>query len=102
MIPSAPLADLVTVAALLVAVVALVTTRSWRAAVRVLLDLLTAAGLIRLSATPSWTALATAAGIVALRQLLSAVLVGTRPVDRARVDRTRAHLRVRSPYDQAR
>jgi hypothetical protein len=38
----------------------------------VLLDLLTAAGLLRLSATPSWSALAVTAVVVVLRRLTTA------------------------------
>ena len=90
MISRESLVTAVTAVALLVAVVALVATRSWRTAVRLLLDLLTAAGLLRLSSGQSWTALATAAGIVVLRQALSAALIGTGGADpgaRRRVDR---------------
>jgi hypothetical protein len=70
------LASVLTAVALLAAVVALTVARSWRAAVRVFLDLLTAAGLIRLSADQGWTDLVTAAAIVALRRVLSAALFG--------------------------
>ena len=90
------LATGVTGVALLVAVVTLVVTRSWRTAVRVLLDLLTAAGLLRLSSGQSWTALATAAGIVVLRQALSAALIGTDVADRGRQRRIDRRPRVRS------
>ncbi|MBY8874727.1 hypothetical protein K7640_23135 [Micromonospora sp. PLK6-60] len=65
---------LVTTLALVCAVVALVTSRSWRAALRVLLDLLTAAGLLRLTVDQGWTELAGAALIIMVRRLLWAVL----------------------------
>jgi hypothetical protein len=50
----------------------LLHTRSLRQALPVLLDLLTAAGLLRLAATPTWTSLALTAIVVALRRLVSA------------------------------
>jgi hypothetical protein len=56
------------------AVVVLLATWSWRTALRILLDLLTAAGLLGLSGAPGWGALAGAAAVVALRRLLWAVL----------------------------
>ncbi|AVT31327.1 MULTISPECIES: hypothetical protein [unclassified Plantactinospora] len=78
------LGTLLTALALLAAVVTLLTTRSWRTALRVLLDLLVAAGLIRLATLESWTDLAGAAIVIALRQLVSAALLGSgRPGDGA-------------------
>ncbi|MGI5211671.1 hypothetical protein [Plantactinospora sp. CA-290183] len=71
-----PLVTALTALALGTAAVALLSTRSWRAALRVLLDLLTAAGLLRLAAAQTWTDLAAAAIVVALRQLVSTVLLG--------------------------
>jgi hypothetical protein len=65
---------LVTGAALLAAAVVLATTRQVRQALPVLLDLLTAAGLLRLAGTPSWTALLVTATIIALRHLLAGAL----------------------------
>ncbi len=66
-------------AALLVATAALVAagmtfgrTRSLRQALPVLLDLLTAAGLLRLAAAPSWTVLTVTALIVGLRRVITA------------------------------
>ncbi|MBF9133784.1 hypothetical protein I0C86_33340, partial [Plantactinospora sp. S1510] len=53
-----PLGTLLTALALGSAAMTLLTTGSWRAAIRLLLDLLTAAGLIRLAAAQSWTDLA--------------------------------------------
>ncbi len=52
----------------------LVRTRELRRALPVLLDLLTAAGLIRLAGQPSWPVLATTAIVIALRRLLTAGL----------------------------
>ncbi|MBE1485453.1 hypothetical protein [Plantactinospora soyae] len=73
-----PLGTLVTALALGSAAVVLLTTGSWRVAIRVLLDLLTAAGLIRLAAAQGWIDLASAAVIVLLRQVVSAVLLRPR------------------------
>ena len=56
----------VTAGALLSAVVVLLSTRRPAAALPVLLDLLSAAGLLRLAAEPSWQRIASAAAIVAL------------------------------------
>ncbi|MFJ6194513.1 hypothetical protein [Micromonospora sp. NPDC092111] len=67
---AATLAALVAALALAAGAAVLLTARSWRTALRVLLDLLVAAGLLRLVAGPGWTALATEAAIIALRQLL--------------------------------
>lgn len=80
-----PLGDALTTVALATATVTLLITGSWRTALRVLLDLLTAAGLIRLAAVQGWTDLAGAAVIIALRQLVSAALLGAgrRPSNRA-------------------
>ncbi|SET10006.1 DUF1622 domain-containing protein [Geodermatophilus poikilotrophus] len=64
------LALLVTAAALLAGLVGLVATRRPAAALPVFLDLLVAAGLLRLVGEPSWQALATAASIVVLRRLI--------------------------------
>jgi hypothetical protein len=66
----AALALLVTAAALVAGLVALVATRRPAAALPVFLDLLVAAGLLRLVGQPSWQALATAAAILVLRRLL--------------------------------
>ncbi|MEU4569256.1 hypothetical protein [Micromonospora sp. NPDC023956] len=64
-------------AASVCAVTVLLTSGSWRTALRVLLDLLTAAGLLRLSGAPGWGALAGAAAVVALRRLLWVALVAS-------------------------
>lgn len=71
---------LVTGAALTVAAV-VPTTRRPAIALPVLLEFLTAAGLIRLAAQPTWTRLFVAAGVVALRRL---VVVGLEPAGRGR------------------
>ncbi|MFG3707274.1 hypothetical protein ACGF7U_21465 [Micromonospora sp. NPDC047670] len=55
----------------------LVCTGSWRCALRVLLDLLTAAGLLRLAGDQGWAELAAAAAIILLRRLLWAALAAT-------------------------
>ncbi|WP_422756193.1 hypothetical protein [Micromonospora sp. WMMD708] len=73
------LATGVSALALGVGAVALLTTRSWRTALRVLLDLLVAAGLLRLAGGRSWSALATAAAVVLLRHLLGAGLTAPPP-----------------------
>nr|MDT0657748.1 hypothetical protein [Micromonospora sp. DSM 115978] len=72
-------AGVITGLALLVAAVTLVVAASWRTAVRVLLELLTAAGLLRLSGGPGWSAIAAAAAIIALRRLLAASLFAPPP-----------------------
>ncbi|MET8042789.1 hypothetical protein ABZU25_18255 [Micromonospora sp. NPDC005215] len=69
----------VTALALVAGVVTALSTGALRAAVRVLLDLLTAAGLLRLAGDPGWNGLAGAVAIIALRQLLGAALGTARP-----------------------
>ena len=64
------LALLVTAAALAAGLVALIATRRPAAALPVFLDLLVAAGLLRLVGEPSWQALASAAAILVLRRLI--------------------------------
>ncbi|MGC4880724.1 hypothetical protein ACLQ26_31165 [Micromonospora sp. DT43] len=76
------LVEVVTALALVAGVVTALCTGALRVAVRVLLDLLTAAGLLRLAGDPQWGGLATAAAIVALRQLLAAALSFTPPWSR--------------------
>jgi hypothetical protein len=66
----AMLALLGTVAALVAGLVALVATRSPAAALPVFLDLLVAAGLLRLVGEPGWPALGTAATILVLRRVI--------------------------------
>jgi hypothetical protein len=57
-------------AALVAGALVLVRTRRPAAALPVLLDLLLAAGLLRLAGDPDWRAIATAAAIVFLRRLI--------------------------------
>ena len=59
-----------TAAALAVGALVLVRTRRPAAALPVLLDLLLAAGLLRLAGDPDWRTIATAAAIVLLRRLI--------------------------------
>lgn len=59
---------------LLSAALALAATRDVLLGLRVLVDLLVAAGLLRLSGDPGLGTLATAAGVVAVRRLLSSQL----------------------------
>ncbi|SCG44653.1 hypothetical protein [Micromonospora halophytica] len=73
------LATTVTALALCCGAVVLVTARSWRTALRVLLDLLVAAGLLRLTVGQGWSALASAGAVILLRQLLWAGLAGPTP-----------------------
>ena len=70
----ATLALLVTAAALVAGLVALVATRRPAAALPVFLDLLVAAGLLRLVGQPGWQALATAAIVILLRRLIGSGL----------------------------
>ncbi|MEV4662910.1 hypothetical protein AB0J85_13260 [Micromonospora echinofusca] len=72
----------VTAAAALAGLAVLVGTGSWRSAMRVLLDLLTAAGLLRLASGQDWPDLAAAAAIVLLRRLLWAALTAGAPPGR--------------------
>ena len=65
----AALVPVVVAAALLVAGLVLLATRQVAVALPVLLDLLLVAGLLRLSATGSWQAIASAAAIVVVRKL---------------------------------
>jgi hypothetical protein len=71
----------VVAAAILAAAVVLVRTRSVRQGLPVLLDLLTASGLLRLSGAPSWDALAVTAVVIVLRRLTTA---GIRTASQAR------------------
>ncbi len=60
----------VTAAGLVAAAVALRATRRPGFALKVLLDFLLAAGLLRLTGQPGWAALGTAAAVVAVRRLV--------------------------------
>jgi hypothetical protein len=61
-------------AAILAGALVLVCTRSLRQALPVLLDLLTAAGLLHLAETRTWAALAVTAIVIALRRLVTSGL----------------------------
>lgn len=65
-------------AALISALVVLCTAHSWRTALRVLLDLLTAAGLLRLAGRQGWADLVAVAAIVLVRNALWAALAAGR------------------------
>ncbi|WP_116452280.1 hypothetical protein [Blastococcus litoris] len=71
---TAVLASVIAAAALVAGVVALVATRRPALALGVFLDLLLAAGLLRLIGDPGWSAILTTAAIVALRRLIGAGL----------------------------
>ncbi len=58
-------------AAVVVGAVALAATRDLRAALPLMLDLLLAAGLLRLAASSTWTAIVTAAGLVLIRKVVT-------------------------------
>ncbi|MFC4695077.1 MULTISPECIES: DUF1622 domain-containing protein [Geodermatophilus] len=80
--------------ALVAGVVALASTRRPRLALAVFLDLLLAAGLLRLATEPTWSSVGTAAAVVALRRVIGAGLrAGGRalspPPSRTTPDRTR-------------
>ena len=64
-------ATLVTAAAVVVATVVWLRTRSWAPAVPVLLELLLAAGVLRLAATDDWRTIAGAASIAVIRTTIS-------------------------------
>ncbi|MGC4846728.1 hypothetical protein ACLQ3F_05785 [Micromonospora sp. DT15] len=73
------LATAVTALALVAGVLTTLTTGALRSGVRVLLDLLVGAGLLRLAGEPGWNGLAGAVAIIALRQLLGAALGSSPP-----------------------
>ncbi len=62
---------LVTAAGLLSATLVLARTRDLHVSIKVLLDFLLAAGLLRLTHEPTWRQITVAASIVAVRRLLS-------------------------------
>ncbi|GGR48328.1 hypothetical protein GCM10010497_59740 [Streptomyces cinereoruber] len=62
---------LLTVCGLLGAAAAYRLSHTFRSALAVLLDFLTAAGLIQLAGDPSWNSILQAAAVIALRKLLS-------------------------------
>ena len=62
---------LVTTFGLLSAAAVLIAARNGRLALRVLLEFLTAAGLLRLGSDPGWPEISAAAAVVAVRRLLA-------------------------------
>jgi len=82
------LALAITAVGVVAAAVALASSGSWRAAIGVLAELLTAAGLVRLSAEPSWNRLAAAALILVVRRLILSTLLRA-PSSRTQSSRAR-------------
>ena len=78
--------QVLTAGAVVVAALVWVRTRSWSPAVPVLLELLLAAGLLRLSADGDWRAVATAAVVVVIRTVVRRSLAGSRPGRRRAVE----------------
>lgn len=68
--PSSAAAILIAAAGLLLGALALLSARRLRPALGILLDLLLAAGLLRLAFLDTWTAIAGAATLVAVRKLV--------------------------------
>jgi len=79
----AVLLPLLVAAALALFALTLLSTRRITTALPVLLDLLLAAGLLRLSATGTWQAIASAAAIVVIRKLAT---TGISAAQRARAE----------------
>ncbi|CAL9590323.1 hypothetical protein [Streptomyces sp. enrichment culture] len=71
-------AVLLTGAGLVSAAAAYRITREARRALGVLLDFLTAAGLVRLAGDPAWDGILTAAAVIALRRLIGSGLALSR------------------------
>lgn len=84
-------------AALIAAGVVLVVTRRPAAALPVLLEFLTAAGLVRLAAEPTWSRLLGAAAVVAVRRLLVGSL-GAGAASGRRPGRRPPHTGLRDPH----
>jgi hypothetical protein len=82
------LALAITAVGVVAAAVALASSGSWRAAIGVLAELLTAAGLVRLSAEPSWNRLAAAALILVVWRLILSTLLRA-PSSRTQSSRAR-------------
>jgi hypothetical protein len=74
----AALVPLVVAAGLVLSALTLLATRRVTTSLPILLDLLLAAGLLRLSATASWQAIGSAAAIVVLRKLATLGIAGAR------------------------
>ena len=76
------LAGLLVAAAMLLGAAVLASSRSVRAALGVFLDLLLAAGLLRLAVASTWDAIAAAAAIVVIRKLAVSSLTRSLPLPR--------------------
>ncbi len=74
----AGIATVIASAAVLTAALVFARSRDPLLAVKVLLDLLLAAGLVRLATDPTWSQLATAAAVVAIRKVTTLGLVRAR------------------------
>ncbi|MTE22011.1 hypothetical protein F0L17_23435 [Streptomyces sp. TRM43335] len=74
----------VTALGLTAALVAFAAAGRLRTAMAVLLDFLTAAGLLRLAGDPNWDTIAAAAAVIAIRKLVAAGLYAGRPGRSAR------------------
>jgi hypothetical protein len=76
---TAPLAQTIGMAAVVLGIAVFLATRHVRSALGVLLDLLLAAGLLRLGADQSWSAIASAAALVVVRKIaMSGVATASR------------------------
>jgi hypothetical protein len=75
----ATLVILVSAAGLVAGAVVAATARDGRAGIAVMLDLWTAAGLLRLNEDVAWASLGTAALLVALRKMVTLVGLRRRP-----------------------
>ncbi|MFH0241296.1 hypothetical protein ACGRHY_02375 [Streptomyces sp. HK10] len=64
---------------LVAAAVVLAAARRLAPTLAVLLDFLTAAGLLRLAGDPNWSTIAAAAAVIAIRKLVTAGLHAARP-----------------------
>ncbi len=69
-------------ASALVAILAALRTGKLMSGVPMLLDLWIAAGLLRLAATDSWTAIGGAAALIVIRKLVVIALLGSPPLTR--------------------
>ena len=74
----ATVALVIAAAAVALGVLSAVTTRSGATGLAVLLDLLLAAGLLRLAVADTWTAIGTAAAVVAVRKLAGVGIAAAR------------------------
>ncbi len=73
-----PVATALSGFAVIVGVLVVVASGSLRTALQVFVDLLLAAGLLRLAAADSWSAIGTAAAVIAVRKVAATALRGVR------------------------